>query len=179
MNGVISNGFAPRVFSTVGSVVSVNCTWQDGHHDNTCPVLLRASLSSVFSRDAAGGRDVAGAHLHDAAAMGRSAHHLIGDAERVHDVERQERDMRRLEHVAAGVEDEIRAASRRSAPAVWALPQPLQQRVVELQPRHVGHLARDLAKALDALTRRCVAASSLGRAMATRAMPSRKRGLTP
>jgi len=26
MNGVISNGFDPRVFSTVGNVVSVNCT---------------------------------------------------------------------------------------------------------------------------------------------------------
>ena len=49
MNGVMSNGFAPRVFSTVGSVISVNCTWHDGHHDSTSPVLLRASLSSVFS----------------------------------------------------------------------------------------------------------------------------------
>ena len=49
MNGVISNGFAPRVFSIVGSVVSVNCMWQLGHHDSTCPVLLRASLSIVLS----------------------------------------------------------------------------------------------------------------------------------
>src|SRR5947207_13936107 len=49
VNGVISNGLAPRVFSIVGSVVSANCTWQDGHHDSTCPLLLRASLSSVPS----------------------------------------------------------------------------------------------------------------------------------
>src|ERR1700680_4580449 len=34
----------------------------------------------------AGGRDVSGAHLHDAAAMARAPEHLIGDAERVHDV---------------------------------------------------------------------------------------------
>ena len=49
MNGVISNGRAPRVFSIVGSVVSVNCTWQLGHQDTTCPDLLRASLSMVLS----------------------------------------------------------------------------------------------------------------------------------
>jgi hypothetical protein len=44
----------------------------------------------------------------DAAAMGRPAHDLIGDAERIHDIERQQRDMRRLEHIAAGIEHEIR-----------------------------------------------------------------------
>ena len=49
MNGVISNGLAPRVFSRVGSVVSVNWTWHDGHHDTTCPVLLCDNLSMVFS----------------------------------------------------------------------------------------------------------------------------------
>ena len=49
MKGVISNGRAPRVFSIVGNVVSVNCTWQLGHQDTTCPDLLRASLSSVLS----------------------------------------------------------------------------------------------------------------------------------
>ncbi len=49
MNGVISNGFAPRVFSTVGKVVSVNWVWQLGHHEITCPDLLRASLSMVLS----------------------------------------------------------------------------------------------------------------------------------
>ena len=47
MNGVISNGLAPRTFSTVGSVVSVNWMWQLGHHDTTWPDLLLASLSMV------------------------------------------------------------------------------------------------------------------------------------
>ena len=37
----------------------------------------------------------------------------IGDAERIHDVEREQRDVRRLEHVAAGVEHEIRRALAR------------------------------------------------------------------
>ena len=45
MNGVISNGRAPRTFSMVGSVVSVNCTWQLAHQEMT-PVLPSASLSS-------------------------------------------------------------------------------------------------------------------------------------
>ena len=45
MNGVISNGRAPRTFSIVGSVVSVNCTWQLAHHEMT-PALPAASLSS-------------------------------------------------------------------------------------------------------------------------------------
>ena len=49
VNGVISNGFAPRVFSTAGSVCSVKLTWQAGHHDTTCLVLLSAILSSVLS----------------------------------------------------------------------------------------------------------------------------------
>ena len=45
MNGVISNGREPRTFSIVGSVVSVNCTWQLAHHEIT-PVFPSASLSS-------------------------------------------------------------------------------------------------------------------------------------
>ena len=49
MNGVISNGLAPRTFSMVGSVVSVNWVWQLGHQETTCPDLLRASLSMVLS----------------------------------------------------------------------------------------------------------------------------------
>ena len=49
MNGVISNGFAPRVFSIVGSVVSLNCVLQLGHQASTSLVLLAASLSMVAS----------------------------------------------------------------------------------------------------------------------------------
>ncbi len=45
MKGVISNGRDPRTFSIVGSVVSVNCTWQLAHHEIT-PAFPSASLSS-------------------------------------------------------------------------------------------------------------------------------------
>ena len=45
MNGVISNGHAPRTFSIVGKVYSVNCTWQLAHQEMT-PVLPSANLSS-------------------------------------------------------------------------------------------------------------------------------------
>src|SRR5580700_5322164 len=90
--------------------------------------------------------------------MGRAAHDTIADAERVHDVERHERDVRRLEHIAAGVEHEVRwrvgplpSLPRKRGRIRWglALPQALQERVVELQPRDLIDVARDLAKAFD------------------------------
>ena len=83
--------------------------------------------------------------------MARTAQHLIGDAERIHDVERKQRNVRGLEHVAAGVEHEI---GRRLGLGVAAglLAQPREQFVVELHLRNVGDVARDLAKAVDALT---------------------------
>jgi hypothetical protein len=135
VNGVISNGLAPRVCSIVGSVVSVNWTWHDGHHDSTWPVLLCDSLSMRVFGHAAGGRDVAGAHLHHAATMSRTAHDLVSDAERIHDVEGKERDMRRLEHIAAGVEHEVGplVGTVRGYRTLGALPQPFKQCVVELQ----------------------------------------------
>src|SRR6516164_609149 len=97
-------------------------------------------------RLAPGCLDVAGAHLHDAAAVGGAAHHRIGDAERIHDVEGQERDVRGLEHIASGVEDEVR---RRGSLWGGPLAQPAQQLVIELQARYVCHLARNPAKTLD------------------------------
>ena len=83
--------------------------------------------------------------------MARTAQHLIGDAERIHDVERKQRNVRSLQHVAAGVEHEIR---RRLGLGVAAglLAQPREQFVVELHLRNVGDVARDLAEAVDALT---------------------------
>ena len=51
--------------------------------------------------------DVAGAKLVGAAAVGRAAHDLVVGADRIHDVEAQQRDVRRLEHVAAGVEHHV------------------------------------------------------------------------
>ena len=148
MNGVISNGFEPRVFSTVGNVVSVNWVWQLGHQDSTWPVLLAASLSMVASAKRPGGRDVAGAHLHHAAAVRRAAHHVVGDAERIHDVEREQRNVRGLEHVAAGVEDEVRNRIRRAV-AAGLLAQPREHLVAELHLGNVRDLARDLAKSFD------------------------------
>ena len=52
--------------------------------------------------------DVAGAKLAGAAAVRRAAHHLIVGADHVHDVEAEQRDVRRLQHVAAGVEHDVR-----------------------------------------------------------------------
>jgi len=49
MNGVISNGFEPRIFSICGIAISPICTWQDGHHEITCPLLPCDSLSIVAS----------------------------------------------------------------------------------------------------------------------------------
>jgi hypothetical protein len=74
---------------------------------------------------------------------------MIDDAERVHDIEREQRNMRSLEHVAAGVEDEIR---RRTGPRsiVGFLPQTREQLVVELHARDVGDVAGDLAEAFHA-----------------------------
>ena len=69
-------------------------------------LAVRKLMERAFG-DAPGGGDITGAHLHDAAAMSRPAHDVISNAERVHDVERKQRDMRRLEHVAAGIKDEI------------------------------------------------------------------------
>ena len=66
--------------------------------------------------------------------MGRPAHDVVSDADRIHNVEGKERDMRRLEHIAAGIEDEVRlgVAVCRGRP-IGALAEPLQQDVVELQ----------------------------------------------
>ncbi len=48
MKGVMSNGLACPARSKVGSMTSVNCTKQLGHHDTTSPVRLVASLSMVL-----------------------------------------------------------------------------------------------------------------------------------
>ena len=144
------------------------------HH---LPGLARRHLVERAFGDAAEGGGVAGAHWLHAAAMGRAAHHLVADAERIHDVEREQRDVRRLEHVAAGVEDEIRRRVRGGP--LCALPEPRQQLVVELQPRNLLHVASPLC---GSLRRRSCAAPRrrLGRApCATRAMRNKKRGLTP
>ena len=94
-------------------------------------------------------------NLADPATMGRPAHHLVADAERIHDVERQQRDMRGLQQVAAGVEDEVRrgvaALIVAAAGSRDPLAEPRQNVVVELHARLHGDLAIELAEGLDAL----------------------------
>ena len=48
MNGVMSNGFSPVARSKVGSMFSVNCTKQLGHHASTWPDFDCDSLSIVL-----------------------------------------------------------------------------------------------------------------------------------
>src|SRR5262245_32078043 len=60
-------------------------------------------------RDAPGNIGVAGTQLYDPATMRRTAHDTISHAESVHNVERRQRHVRRLEHVASGVEHKVRA----------------------------------------------------------------------
>ena len=48
-----------------------------------------------------------------------AAHDAIGHAESIHDVERRQRHMRGLEHIAAGVEHKVRALARFRGRAVF------------------------------------------------------------
>ena len=59
----------------------------------------RATLVERVLADAAERGEIASTQLLHAAAVGWPTHHLIADAERVHDVQRQQRNVRRLEHV--------------------------------------------------------------------------------
>ena len=102
------------------------------------PDLPCASLSMVLCAMRPEGRDIAGSRLHDAAAMARAPHHLIADADRVHDVEGIERDMRRPERVCSRGRTRNPAAGRARPAPPWALVQPPQQIVVELQAGNVG-----------------------------------------
>ncbi len=81
--------------------------------------------------------------------MRRPAHHLIVGADRIHDVEAEQRDVRRLEDVTAGVEHDIRQVLacgllRR------LLAEPDQIAFRELQPRQHGHILANLAELGDA-----------------------------
>ena len=67
----------------------------------------RQPLDRVVA-DPAGGLGVALFELLDAAAGRGAAHDLIGDAERIQHFEHEQRDMRRLDHVAAGIEHDVR-----------------------------------------------------------------------
>ena len=182
MNGVISNGRAPRIFSIVGSVTSVNCTWQLGHQEMT-PVFAFRQLVERAGGLPAGRFEIAGAQLDDAAAMVRPAHHAIGDAERIHDVEREQRDVRRLQHVAAGIEDEVRPL----APCASSRVEPRREPARAARAASSVSCMRE-SMATPSATRRKWSMPRLRRSRksvvfralsAARAIASRKRGLTP
>ena len=164
MNGVISNGLLPVMRSCAGMLNSVNCTWQLAHHASTWPFLALASLLSVFSARLP---DASRSPVRKCTTLQQCdgpAHHPVGDAERVHHVEGEQRDVRRLEHVAAGVEDEIRLLGRfrvAEPPArLGALAEPLQHLAGELHAReHVDVLAElaEIHHALAPARRRLVA----------------------
>ena len=113
-----------------------------------------------------------------AAAVGRPAHHLIVGADRVHDVEAEQRDVRRLQHVAAGVEHHVgQLGARRLLRRLLAEP---DQRVLgKLQPRQHADVLADLAELGDALPCAARPVRCSFRIIASRAIVSRKRGLTP
>ena len=72
--------------------------------------------------------------------------------------ELEQRDVRRLQHVAAGIKDEIRRRLGVGT-VVRFLAEPRQQRRVELHARDVGNVARDLAETFNpgpALLRRFI-----------------------
>ena len=121
--------------------------------DHLSGLALRQLVDRRLGHPAVG-LGVARAQPHHAAAMGRPAHHLPGHAERVHDVEREQRDVRRLQHIAAGVEHEVRPLRSRARAETWAsvghLSEPLEQRIVELHLGEIAHVAIDQAERLDA-----------------------------
>src|SRR5258706_7893432 len=93
---------------------------------------------------APGHLDVARAQLHDAATMARSAHDLVSDAEHIHDIEGKQRDMRRLEHIAASVKYEVRRLCGRRYRCRF-LTQPFQYLAIELQTREHRHITAEIA----------------------------------
>ena len=88
--------------------------------------------------DPRGVGEIAFAELVDAAALARPAHDLVIDAQQIEGVETQQRDVRRLQDVAAGVEDDVgRALPRRGVEPA----QPRQGLRRHLQPRQDAHAA--------------------------------------
>ena len=88
--------------------------------------------------------------------MGRPAHDPIGHPEGVHHIKRDQRHMRRLEHVAAGVEDEVRPLAGLGSRSilqslVHLLPEAREFIFIELHARQHVDAVRDQPEILDAL----------------------------
>jgi hypothetical protein len=96
--------------------------------------------------------DITGPRLHHAAAVRGASHDVIAHVDRVHDVEGKERNVRRLEHVAAGVEHDVGRLGGR--PVDGSLTRILAEaRKLRIGKLHLGEMrdvARDQAEALDA-----------------------------
>ena len=84
---------------------------------------------------------IARSELQHAATRGRPAHHPVAHPHRVHDIQRQQRDMRRLHDVAAGVEYHLRRILAVVVPA-----KPGQRFRRKLQTRQDAHALRHPAK---------------------------------
>ena len=82
--------------------------------------------------------------------MARPAQDLVAHVERVQDIEREQRDVRGLQHVAAGIEHDLRRlGSFFVRLAARVLAEPRQLRVGELHARELHHVARDQAETVD------------------------------
>jgi hypothetical protein len=82
--------------------------------------------------------------------MARSAHHLVTDAERIHDIEGKQGNVRGLEHIAAGVKHEVRRLDGRGNRRRF-LTQSFEHFRIELQARKHCHSATTVAVPLHAL----------------------------
>src|SRR5262249_4367723 len=119
----------------------------------------RPSLGKLverIGRDTAGRLSVAGAQLDHAATMCRATHDAIGDAELIHDVERGERHMRRLEDITAGVEHKIRRLARLCSRAILqafidVLTETRKLGLFKLHARENIHAIRNQPKIFDTL----------------------------
>jgi hypothetical protein len=83
--------------------------------------------------------------------VGWPTHHPVANAERVHDIEGEQSDVRRLEHITAGVEHEVRDFSRLRH-RCRLLAEPLQHVAIELQTREYSHVPAEITEFPNTLT---------------------------
>ena len=150
MNGIISNGREPCSFSKVGKVVGELHVTAGTPRQNLAGLRVGQLLDRVRPQTA-GHFDVACAQLHDATAVTRPTHHVIADTECIYDIKRKQRDVRCLQHVAAGVEYEIWRLTRLRHRDGF-LTEPLQHLIIELQAGKHTHVLAHAAEILHALS---------------------------
>src|SRR5262245_54724859 len=82
--------------------------------------------------------------------MCRSAHHPVGNAERIHDIEGEQRNVRCLENIASGVEHKVRSLARLGHRCGF-LAEPLQHLAIELQTGKHRDIPTEIAEFFHAL----------------------------